>query len=173
VAGRPRWFGVLAVVMLATASGSVAFFSTRVGQDALIDQQVQQAESFGRTVNDAQYQVLQRAAPYARYFVPGIQLVSQPIIAIIIAGVMFGIFSAGLGGQASLAVFVPLLDENSFPARLLGSIDLFLIWWMISLAIGLGVLYKRRTAPIATTMLVTYGVMGLAIAAVRSALAGV
>jgi hypothetical protein len=67
---------------------------------------------------------------------------------------------------------VPVLDENSFPARLLGSIDLFLVWWMMSLAIGLGVLYKRRTAPIATTMLLTYGAIGLVVAGVRSALAG-
>ena len=43
-----------------------------------------------------------------------------------------------------------VLDDNSFVARLLGSIDLFFVWWMVSLAIGLGVLYKRRTAPIAT-----------------------
>ena len=40
----------------------------------------------------------------------------------------------------------------------------------MSLAIGIGVLYKRRTAPIATTMLLTYGAIGLASAAVRSAL---
>lgn len=77
-----------------------------------------------------------------------------------------------LASPTRLAVFAPVLDENTFAARLLGSIDLFLVWWMVSLAIGLGVLYKRRTAPIATTMLVTYGAIGLVIAAVRSALAG-
>jgi hypothetical protein len=38
----------------------------------------------------------------------------------------------------NLAVFFPFLDENSFPARLLGSIDLSLIWWIVSLPIGLG-----------------------------------
>ena len=48
-----------------------------------------------------------------------------------------------------------------FGARLLGSIDLFLIWWMVSLAIGLAVLYKRRTAPIATTLLVVYVAIAL------------
>ena len=41
--------------------------------------------------------------------------------------------------------------SSSFLARLLGSIDLIFIWWMLSLAIGLGVLYRKRTGPIAIT----------------------
>ena len=55
-----------------------------------------------------------------------------------------------LSSPTNLAVFLPMLDENSFPARLLGSIDLFVIWWAVSLAIGLGVLYRgapRRSPP--------------------------
>ena len=200
---------VVPIVMAVTALGWGAFLSTTVGQEALLDQQVRQAESFGRPVNDAAYQRLQQFVPYAGYFIACLQLITQPVFALIVAGVLFGIFSAGLGGEAtfrhvfsivahsgvvlilsllfvlpldyargtlasptSLAVFAPVLDENTFAARLLGSIDLFLVWWMVSLAIGLGVLYKRRTAPIATTMLVTYGAIGLVIAAVRSALAG-
>ena len=77
-----------------------------------------------------------------------------------------------LSSPTNLAVFLPFLDENSFPARLLGSIDLFVIWWSISLAIGLGVLYRKRTGPIATTLLVIYVTIGLVIAAVKTALAG-
>jgi FtsH-binding integral membrane protein len=69
-------------------------------------------------------------------------------------------------------VFFPFLDDNTFPARLLGSIDLFLVWWFISLAIGLGVLYRKRTGPIATTLLVVYASIGLIIAAVKTATSG-
>ncbi len=50
----------------------------------------------------------------------------------------------------------------------LGSIDLFLVWATINLAIGLGVLYERRTGPIATTMLGLYVVIALVIAFFRS-----
>ena len=67
---------------------------------------------------------------------------------------------------------LPLFDENTFGSRLLGSIDLFLLWWIVNLAIGLGVLYKRRTAPIATTMLVVYGATALTMAVARSVWAG-
>jgi hypothetical protein len=75
-----------------------------------------------------------------------------------------------LSSPTTLGVFVPFLDENTFLARLLGTIDLFQIWWLVTLSIGLAVLYKRRTAPIATSLLTVYGVIILAIAAVRSAL---
>ena len=77
-----------------------------------------------------------------------------------------------LSSPTTLTALVPFFDDNTFAARLLGAIDLFLIWWIVSLAIGLGVLYKRRTAPIATGFLVVYGAIALTIAAVRTVLAG-
>jgi hypothetical protein len=77
-----------------------------------------------------------------------------------------------MSNPTSLAAALPVVGDNTFAARLLGSIDLFLIWWLVSLSIGLGVLYRRRTAPIATTMLIVYGAIALMIAAVRSMLAG-
>ena len=70
----------------------------------------------------------------------------------------------------NLGAFVPFLEETSFLARLLGSIDLFAIWGMLSLAIGLGVLYKRRTAPIAWTFLIVFFVIVVTIAGIRTAL---
>jgi hypothetical protein len=77
-----------------------------------------------------------------------------------------------MSSPTNLMVFLPFLEEDTFVARLLGSIDLFVIWWSISLAIGLGVLYRKRTGPIATTLLVLYVTIGLVIAAVKTALAG-
>ncbi len=77
-----------------------------------------------------------------------------------------------LSSPTNLAVFFPFLDENTFAARMLGSVDLFLVWWIVSLAIGLGVLYKRRTGPIATTMLVVYVVLGAVVAGIKTALSG-
>ena len=62
---------------------------------------------------------------------------------------------------------------RSFLALLLGSIDLIFIWWMLSLAIGLGVLYRRRTGPIAITMFAVYVAIGLIIAAIKTASTGV
>lgn len=210
VAARPRIFGALAFVLAVIMTATFAFLSTEVGQQASLDNQVRQMESFGQTVNDAQYARMESMAPYARYFAAGFQLIFTPIMALIVTGLAFAVFNAALGGDATfkqvyaivvhsgailivqalfglplayareslsgatnLAVFFPFLDEDSFAARMLGSLDLFLIWWMVSLAIGLGVLYRRRTGPIATTLLVIYVTIGLIIAAVKTASSGV
>jgi hypothetical protein len=77
-------------------------------------------------------------------------------------------YASGKAASANLGIFVPMLEETSVVTLFLGSIDLFFVWATISLAIGLGVLYKRRTGPIATTMLGLYFVIALAIAFFRS-----
>jgi hypothetical protein len=209
VAARPRVLGALAFVLAVIVAATFVFLSTEVGQQASLDNQIRQMESFGRTVSDAQYEQMERLAPYSRYFAAGFQLVLMPLMALVVAGVAFAVFNAALGGDATfkqvyavvvhsgvllvlqglfglplayaresltsatnLGVFFPFLDDNTFAARLLGSIDVFLIWWIVSLAIGLAVLYRRRTAPVATTMLIVYVAIGLVIAAIKTATSG-
>ena len=77
-----------------------------------------------------------------------------------------------LSSPTTLAAVLPFFEDSTFGGLLFASLDLFLIWWVINLAIGLGVLYHRPTTPIATTMLVAYGAIALTIAAVRSMLTG-
>lgn len=77
-----------------------------------------------------------------------------------------------MSNPTTLAAFFPFLDEMTFISRLLSGIDLFLIWMIINLAIGVGVLYKRKTAPIAIGMLAVYVSIVLIVAAVRTALSG-
>jgi Yip1 domain len=77
-----------------------------------------------------------------------------------------------MASPTSLSVFFKMIDEATFLGRLMGSIDLFRIWWIVSLSIGLGVLYKRRTGPIAWSLLGLYFILVLIIAGVRTALSG-
>src|SRR5512139_2878883 len=70
-----------------------------------------------------------------------------------------------MSGATNLAVFVPMLDEGSFLARLLGSIDLFLVWWVMVLAIGMAVLYRRKTRPVAISFFALYALIAVGIAA--------
>ena len=78
-----------------------------------------------------------------------------------------GIFSAALVAAgvppsgvrppgANLGIFLPMLEEGTFLLGMLQTIDLFLIWWLVVLAIGVGVLYKRRPGGIATTLIAIY-----------------
>ena len=77
-----------------------------------------------------------------------------------------------MSSPTNLGVFFPFLDEATFLARLLGGLDLFFIWLAVNLAIGVGVLYKKKTAPIALTMLGVYVSVVLVVAAIRTALGG-
>lgn len=43
----------------------------------------------------------------------------------------------------TLGLLFPMLDEASPPARFLGAIDLFVLWWVVVIAIGVSVLYRR------------------------------
>jgi hypothetical protein len=92
------------------------------------------------------------------------------ISALFIAG-MLAVGAKPIGARppgANLGVFLPMLEDTSFLAVLLRSIDMFLLWWMVVLAIGLGVLYKRRAGPIATTFIGLYIVIALLIATFTS-----
>ena len=77
-----------------------------------------------------------------------------------------------MSSPTNLAVFLPFLDESSFLARLLGSIDLFFIWWMLSLAIGLGVLYRSAPGRSRSPCSPSTWSIALIIAAIKSASTG-
>jgi Yip1 domain len=77
-------------------------------------------------------------------------------------------FKGEMVSPTQLSVFLPMLADDSFATYLLKALDLIILWWLISLAIGLAVLYKRRTGPVATTLIAVYVGIALLIATVRS-----
>jgi hypothetical protein len=77
-----------------------------------------------------------------------------------------------MSSATNLGLFVPFLDESNIVSRFLGTIDLFIVWWLVVLAIGLGVLYRRKTAPIFWSFMGVYVVIALVIALVMRGAAG-
>src|SRR5262249_19841720 len=67
----------------------------------------------------------------------------------------------------TLSVLRPMFDDSSVVGRLLGMIDLFWIWSIVVHSIGLGVLYRRSSRAIATTLLILYVAIALCIALFR------
>jgi hypothetical protein len=65
-----------------------------------------------------------------------------------------------------------MLDENSFLSRFLSWMNLFTLWQTFVTAIGLGVLYRRRTMPIAVTLIGIYIVLVVIGVTVFSAVTG-
>ncbi len=77
-------------------------------------------------------------------------------------------FRGSIDSIGSLGALVPMLPETSFVANFLGAIDVFIIWWMVVLAMGIAVLYRRRTQPIALTLLSIYAVIAVVVAVFKS-----
>jgi hypothetical protein len=73
-------------------------------------------------------------------------------------------FRGAVGSATNLTALLPMLDDKSFAGKLAGAVDIFIIWWVIVLAIGLAVLYRRKTQPIATTLFAIYACIAVAIA---------
>ena len=84
--------------------------------------------------------------------------VVSTVSALLAAGlIMIGAKPTGANPPgANLGIFVPMLSETSFVTQFLSAIDLVLVWWLVTLSIGLAVLYKRRTGGIAFTLLCIY-----------------
>ena len=72
--------------------------------------------------------------------------------------------AAGKSSGANLAVFAPTIEDTTFAYKFLSYIDLFYVWSTFITAVGLGVLYKRRTAPIAMVLFGIYFVIAALIA---------
>jgi hypothetical protein len=75
---------------------------------------------------------------------------------------------ADMSSPTRLSVFFPNLDEMSFFTYLLSGLDLFVFWSLINLSIGVAVLYKRRTGPVAAVLLGIYVTIVVIVAAVRA-----
>ena len=76
-----------------------------------------------------------------------------------------------IGGATSLSRVMPAFGESTFPARLLGAVDIFVLWWIVLAAMGFGILYGTRTLPIARWLLGAYGA-GAMLLALTQALRG-
>jgi len=76
-----------------------------------------------------------------------------------------------IASPTSLAQFFTMLDDASAMARFLGVVDLFVVWWLVVLAIGMSVLYRRRTRSLAFAFTSAYVVIAL-LAALVMAMSG-
>ena len=66
-----------------------------------------------------------------------------------------------LASPMTMTVFFSWLDEGSPIARFFGVIDLFVVWWLMVLAIGLSVVYHRPARPVLVRLLGAYLVLAL------------
>ena len=205
VVAHPKWLVMYLLTAVIMAIFAALPMTTEAGQQAVLQQQVSSMEAFGFEVNDQMYEQMQARAAFAAYQTAGSMLFIMVIWWAVLAGIMWAVFNAAMGGDArykqvlavlvhsgvisalgqvftgtinyfrgavtsatSLSAILPIFEEDSFVGRLAGAVDLFVIWWIIVVAMGLAVLYRRKTQPIAITLFAVYAVIAIGIAAIMS-----
>lgn len=78
-------------------------------------------------------------------------------------------FRESMTSATNIGVLMPFLPDGSFLARLFGMMDLFRLWWLAVLAIGLGVVFKKKTGTMAWLIFGIYAVIAIAFAAIMAA----
>jgi len=73
-----------------------------------------------------------------------------------------------IASTTTLAGVATMLEENSFLYKFLSAIELFSVWWVFVLSVGLAVLYRKKTSSVAITLFTIYGIVALVIAYFRS-----
>ncbi len=77
-----------------------------------------------------------------------------------------------LASPTTASLFVTMLDEASPVARFFGIIDLFVLWWIGTLAIGMSVLFRRPARPLAIIFVGAYITLALMLAIVMAVTGG-
>jgi hypothetical protein len=72
----------------------------------------------------------------------------------------------------SLGAWFPGLDQAGPIARFVGVFDVFVIWWVVLVALGVAVLYERQARRLAAGFLGVYAGVALALAVTMTALGG-
>lgn len=77
-----------------------------------------------------------------------------------------------LASPTSLVRMFTMLDEASPLARFLGVVDLFVVWWIIVLEVGVSVLYRRAVRTLALTFVGIYVALALLLAGIMAVAGG-
>jgi len=199
VVSWPRWFGMLAVTVLITVVTVGVFLSTPVGQDIVMKQQIEagapqaQAEmavKFAKFISPVAILVFMPVMTFAvagilmgAFAITGGTASYKQVLAVYVhsgvLGTVLGVVNAVINyvmesgtNITSLAGLGNAFAEKGFMAGFFSALDLTFFLGIFILAIGLGVLYRRRTAPIFVSLSVVYLVIAVAIGAVKAAFAG-
>jgi len=99
VVAHPKWFGMLALCAVGLGVLIGGFLMTKVGQDAWLDAALN--SPFSGQVSDQQIQAMEKMAPYVGYGTVVYMLVLIPIFMVIMSGILYAVFNAAMGGNAT------------------------------------------------------------------------
>ena len=77
-----------------------------------------------------------------------------------------------LSSPLTMGAFFSMLDEASPVARVLAAIDVFVIWWIVALAIGMSVLYRRPARRVAYVFVGAYVTLSITMEIIAAVVRG-
>ena len=83
------------------AAGVTLPMTTEAGRQAALENNVRQMENFGMQVNDEMYANMAKGMRFATYQTFVSVLIFGPVISVVIAGILWGVFTILMGGQAT------------------------------------------------------------------------
>ena len=200
VVSWPRWLGMLAITTAITTVVMAAFLFSSAGTEIIREQmmaqgnaQPEQVERMLPIIKGFQVGIMPIAIPVVTVIMAGVLMgffaitggtasFKQVLAVVVHSGVVSTLIGVAnivvnwVRGSAtnvtSLAGLAQAFDEHSFPAYVLTALDLAMFFSLFILAIGLGVLYRRRTGTIFAGLSAAYLIIALVIGGVRAALGG-
>jgi hypothetical protein len=201
VVSWPRWFGIFALTVALSTVVSTAFFWSEVGQQAMVDQAkasnpaltdeqaqmgatvVKYATPIGGPIIGILFLLAVSGILMGVFAITGGSASFKQVMAVVahagvvstLAQVLLMIANYVRGSMVSITSLAGLAEafpEGSFMAGFLAFVDLWWFWYFIVLAIGLAVLYRRRTAPIFMAFTAVYLVIGVVVGVFKSMAGG-
>lgn len=203
LARRPAWLAALLAITLTVATFNAVVLWSNTGEKVVRQQMQEALEKSGRQVPP---ETMDTQIKIYRYVGPAGVLVVLPVATVALAGLVYLIFSIGMGGEATyrqtlsayahsgligilggavgtaiiflrgdlksstaVTAFLPFLEENSFAYRFCQGLDIFLVWQLAVLSIGMGILSKVSTRKAATVIFSSYLAIWLIITVIRQA----
>jgi len=196
---RPTWLVPLLAVTLAVTAQQATIASSKVGDVIFREAIEKRAPNLSPEQIEQQLAITRYAAPIGTLvFAPVITVAAAGLLYLIFSVILGGegtfrqtlsawthvgliglvqvvvgtvlVFVKGNAkSSTALSAFLPFLDESSFLYKVFQGFDLFILWQLAVLSVGMGIIQQTGTKKAATAIFSTFLVIILGIAAIRQA----
>jgi hypothetical protein len=110
----PTWLATWSIILFIWAALGGWLLSSDVGQQALVDERVRVVETFGGSVSDADYALLQANPPWSVYFTSGGRVLLLPLATLVVAGFVLAVARMA-GAHATMPQALAVAVHASIP----------------------------------------------------------
>lgn len=126
IAKRPTW--LLPLVLIALVSLAITFiYGQRVGWRGLIEKQLDRSSRTSQMTADQKEKAVDQGAKIAPIFGYGSSVVAIPLVAVIVAGILLGVFSLLAGARIDFKTALGIVTHGWVPGLIGGLLGLIVV----------------------------------------------